>query len=119
MWKTPLAKLFIFFIVYLWFKSFSGAVLPIHYLKQSLSLSMMMGGLVSLFVGGIVVLLIFKKLSARKSYLLALFTFCVFLLFVIKINFHWQYYLASAFGGASAAFYFVFYNIAYFENTPK
>lgn len=119
MLKTPFAKLFIFFIVYLWFKTFSGAVLPTHYLKQGLSLSMMMGGSVSLFIGQIVVLLIFKKLSARKSYLLALFTSCISLLLVVKINFPWQYYLASAFGGASIFFYFVFYNIAYFENTPK
>ena len=119
MWKTPFANVFIFFIVYLWFKTFSGAVLPTHYLKQGLSLSMMMGGLVSLFLGQIVVLLIFKKLSARKSYLLALFTSLLFLLLVIKINFPWQYYLASAFAGTSMFFYFVFYNIAYFENTPK
>ncbi|MBU1200037.1 hypothetical protein KJ953_00705 [Patescibacteria group bacterium] len=119
MWKNPFTKLYIFFIVYVWFKSFSGAVLPTHYLQQGLSLPIMMGGLVSLFFGQIVVLLTFKKLSARKSYFLALLTSILFLLLVIKINSSWQYYLASALAGASMYFYFVFYNIAYFENTPK
>ncbi len=118
-WKNPFTMLIAFFVVYLWFKSFSGAVLPVHYLNQGLSLPIMMGGLVSLFLGQIVVMLIFKKLSARKSYLLALLTSCLFLFLVVRINSYWQYYLASALAGTSMFFYFVFYNIAYFENTPK
>lgn len=111
--------LFIFFIAYFWFKSFSGAVLPIHYLNEGLSLTVMMGGLVSLFFGQIVVLLIFRKLSSRISWFLALFVSILFLALIVKIYSPWQYYLASAISGTSIFFYFAFYNIAYFENTSK
>ena len=111
--------LFIFFAAYLWFKTFSGAILPIHYLNEGLSQTTMMGGLVSVFLGQIVVLLIFRKLSSRISWVLALLVSILFLLLIIKINSFWQYLFASALAGTSIFFYFLFYNIAYFENTAK
>lgn len=111
--------LFIFFVAYLWFKTFSGAVLPVHYLNEGLSLTTMMGGLVSVFLGQIAVLLICRKLSSRISWLLALLASILFLLLIIKINYSWQYLIASALAGTSIFFYFMFYNIAYFENTAK
>ncbi len=115
--KFPL--LFIFFVAYFWFKTFSGAVLPTYYLSWGLSLSVMMAGLVSVFLGQIAVQLVFRKLSSRISWFLALFASILFLLLIIKINSSWQYLIACAISGTSIFFYFVFYNIAYFENTAK
>ncbi len=76
-------------------------------------------GLVWFFGGQIVVLLTMKKLKARFSWLLAIIMSAVFLLLIIRIQSPLQYYFASVLAGTAVYFYFVFYNIAYFENTSK
>lgn len=111
--------LFLFFIVYVWFQSFSRAVLPTYYLNAGLTLQVMIFGTTLVYLGQSILLALMTKLSARSSWWLTVVLQIIFLLLLINLKSVWQFYFACIASGITVGLFFMFYNIAYFENTPK
>lgn len=108
-----------FMAVFLWFGSFSKAILPTHFLREGLTFLQIAIGTLLLFVGQLILLLTIKHINARTSWFWALVTSFLFIVLSVHITTVWQYYLASLFAGCSLFFYWVPYNIAHFRMTPK
>jgi uncharacterized membrane protein YjfL (UPF0719 family) len=111
--------LFTFYVSYVWFTSFGTSVLPAHFLAQHINLQQLMFGKVLAFLAQILLLITFTDLTAKISWRLALiFSFSYILLSITVYN-SFQFYLASFVNGFGLFFFFIFYNIAHFENTPQ
>jgi len=78
-------------------------------------------GLLVAFGTQILFFLLFNKktLSAKTSWAIAMFGFFASILLVIDVKSEVQYYLSAFFNGFNLFFFWIFYNIAHFEHTPK
>ena len=78
-------------------------------------------GLLVAFGTQILLFLLFNKktLSAKTSWTIAMFGFFASILLVIDVKSEVQYYLSAFFNGFNLFFFWIFYNIAHFEHTPK
>ncbi|OGK13183.1 hypothetical protein A3C98_00615 [Candidatus Roizmanbacteria bacterium RIFCSPHIGHO2_02_FULL_37_15] len=112
-------NLFFLYSAYLWFTSFSQSVLPTHFLAQGLSLSQMMLAKIILFLAQTLILFKLTVFRSKLAWKLAIICQILFIFLVIKIYSPLQLYLASALSGLALYFFYVFYNIAHFEETPK
>lgn len=112
-------NLFLLYSSYLWFTNFGHSVLPTHFLAQGLSLNQMMLAKLILFLAQTSVLLLITSFSSKLSWRLAVICQILYVFLIIKIYSPLQLYFASALSGFALYFFFVFYNIAHFEETPK
>jgi uncharacterized membrane protein YjfL (UPF0719 family) len=112
-------NLFVFYSLYIWFTSFSGSILPTHFLAEGLNLSQMIFGKFLFYIGNITLLLLLPTFRSKRAWRLALILNFGYILLSIKILSSFQFYAASIFSGFALFFFFVFYNIAHFENTPQ
>lgn len=119
MYNKQFLLLFGFYISYLWFTTFSNAILPTHFLQQGLTLSQIMIGSFLGNAGQTLLLLTVKKLSSKLAWRLAILSWLFYLLLIITIHNAFQFYIASVVSGFTVYLFFVFYNIAHFEKTPK
>ena len=119
MFHKKFTLLFVFYVSYLWFVLIGTSILPTHFLNQKLSLSEMIMGLLFKFVAPIILLLYVKHISAKKSWLIALFSALIYILLSISIQNKYQFYLASLISGLPVFYFYLCYNIAYFENVSK
>jgi len=121
--SSPRRKQFLSLIVfstsYMWFKNFSNSVLNPHFLNQGLSLQQMILGTTLFFSSPLILQLVKRKYSSRKSWRLAPIISLLFILMIIRIFSVWQFYLASIIGGLAIIFFWLPYNINHFELTPK
>ncbi len=117
--KKPFLTLLTFYGSYLWFSSFSKSVLPTHFWAQGLSLQQQILGTLLLFCGQTLVILTLRRLTAHLSWKLALFSILTYIILSIKIVSVFQFYIASFINGFSIFFFFIFYNVAHFEKTPR
>lgn len=117
--RKQFLSLIVFSTAYLWFRNFSGAVLNPHFLNQGLSLQQMILGAILFFSSSLILQLVKRKYSSRKSWRLALIISLLFLMMIIRIFSVWQYYLAEIIGGLVIILFWLPYNIAHFELTPK
>ncbi|MFZ2193255.1 MAG: hypothetical protein WAV31_03350 [Candidatus Moraniibacteriota bacterium] len=108
-----------FYVTYLWFTSFGGAILPTHFLAQGINYNQMILGKFLIFTSPLVLLVFLKSFSSKIAWRLAPFSYLMFVLLSIKILGVTQFYIASIFIGFSIFFFYVFYNIAHFRNTQK
>ena len=119
MFHKKFTLLFVFYASYIWFVNVGTSILPTHFLSQKLSLSEMIMGFSLRFMVPIVLLLSVKKLSAKRSWLIALISTMLFILLSISIHSKFQFYLAAMVSGITLFYFYVCYNIAYFENVSK
>lgn len=112
-------NLFFFYSLYIWFTSFSGSVLPTHFLSEGLNLSQMIFGKFLFYLGNITLLLLLTTFRSKRAWRLALIFNFGYILLSIKILNSSQFYAASILSGFALFFFYVFYNIAHFENTPQ
>jgi hypothetical protein len=119
MFNRKFTLLFVFYVSYLWFVSIGTSILPTHFLSQKLSFSEMILGFALRFAVPIILLFFIKNLSAKKSWFIALISTISYILLSISIQTKLQFYLASAIGGTTLFFFYLCYNIAYFENISK
>jgi len=119
MYNKQFLLLFGFYISYLWFTTFSNAILPTHFLQQGLTLSQIMIGSFLSNAGQTFLLLTVKKLSSKVAWRLAILSWLFYLLLIITIHSAVQFYIASVISGFTVYLFFVFYNIAHFEKTPQ
>lgn len=118
MYQRDFLRLLIFYFSFTWLASFSRTILPTHYLAQGLSYKQMIFGTVLTFVSNLFVLLIFKKFTSHQAWILAPFFWFLSILLIIRILNPAQFYFAMLINGLAPIFFFVFYNIAHFKNTP-
>jgi MFS transporter, YQGE family, putative transporter len=104
---------------YVLFTTISRSVLPTHIFQQGLSLNQMMLGHVILFAAQLLLLTFLTKYSAKKSWFIATISAALSVALVININSVPQYFLSVIFSGLTLGFFFIMYNIAHFQNTPK
>ena len=117
--RIPYLNLMTFYTVYLFLGSFSTSILPTYFLKNGLSLNQIMLGKIIYFIGQLILLLGLKNLKAKFSWKMALVTSIAYILLIINLNSALLYYLGVFINGMSLFFFFLFYNIAHFELTPK
>ena len=110
---------FFFSSSYLWFPSFSHSVLPTHFLTQGITLNQMILAKISLFFGQICILFLLSSFKAKLAWRLALICQILYVFLVVRIYSPLQLYFASMLSGFALYFFFVFYNIVHFEETPK
>ncbi|MFH1971490.1 MAG: hypothetical protein ABIJ05_03865 [Patescibacteria group bacterium] len=119
MFNKKFLLLFTFYISYVWFTTFGTSVLPAHLLAQHLSFQQLMFGTVLKFMAQIILLVTLTTFTSRISWRLALISVFVYILLSISIFNVSQFYIASFINGFALFFFFVFYNIAHFKNTPQ
>lgn len=107
------------YLGYVWFTTISKSVLATHIFQQGLTLDQMMLGQAIQFASQLALLLLVKKYAAKKSWTCAIIAAAISIVLVINIHSLLQYYLAVSFGGLALGLFFVMYNIAHFNNTPK
>jgi len=98
---------------------FGTSILPTHFLAQHLSLQQILFGTLFMLVGQMFLLVILTTFSAKISWRFALFSALVYILFSVSILNVYQFYFASFINGFGLFFFYIFYNIAHFEKTPK
>jgi len=119
MYKSPYYNLISFYTAFLLFGSFSTSILPTYFLGQGLTLNQMMLGKMIYFCGQILLLFGLRNLFAKLSWRLALITSVIYLLLIINLRSLTPFYIGQFINGMTLFFFFVFYNIAHFELTPK
>ncbi|MBU1085844.1 MAG: hypothetical protein ABIJ43_02555 [Candidatus Beckwithbacteria bacterium] len=112
-------NLLVFYASYVWFKSFSGSVLIPYYHQQGIVQQQMVIADVLFFLSAIVITLFLKTIYSKKSWRLALIFSMIGLFLITNIYNIYQYYLSSIIIGFTIIFFYVTYNIAHFELTPK
>lgn len=121
MLKSNYLKLIVLYISFSWFASFSRTVLPTHFLNQGLTLSQILFGVIMCFLG-ILFLLIIKfsnVIQSRLAWRLSMISVLAYMLLVFSVGSLVKFYLASFIYGFSVFFFFIFYNVAHFRNTPR
>ncbi len=79
----------------------------------------MMFGVVLKFVAQIILIITLTTLTAKKSWRLALISSLIYILLSISIYNAFQFYVASFINGFTMFFFYIFYNIAHFDHTPR
>lgn len=119
MFNKKFQNLFLFYISYSWFISFGTSILPIHFLSQHLSLQQILLGTVLKFIAQIILLITLTTFSSRISWFFALISSLIYIALSISIKTPIQFYGASLINGFTMYFFYIFYNIAHFEHTPR
>lgn len=119
--KSPYVKLLIFFTAYNWFIAFLMSVIPPHFMDQGLTMRQIMIGLMFQYAALLVFTLTKSCVSigSRRSWQIAIALSVIYVLSIIKIISPFQLYAAYFVYGASVLFFYLFYNVAHFEHTPK
>lgn len=112
-------NLFAFYCVFIWFYTFAYSVLPSHLFAQGVTFKELVAGQSIRFAAQLVVIPFLIFITARVSWLLALISSFTYIVLSIKLTSVYQFYLASIFNGFNVTFFYIFYNIAHFKNTPK
>jgi MFS family permease len=111
--------LFSFYVFYQLLIKFGTSILPTHFLNQHLNLQQILFGTLVMLIGQMVLLITLTKFSSKKSWRLASFCVLFYILLSASILNVYQFYLASFIYGLGLYFFYIFYNIAHFEYTPK
>lgn len=121
MFKSHYLKLIIFFTSYNWFVAFVGTVLPPHLIDQGLTMRQIMWGILFNYLAlfSLVLLKVCTHMKSRLSWQLAILLSAVYFLALIKIFSPFQLYAAYFVYGSSVLLFYLFYNVAHFEHTPK
>lgn len=119
MFNKKFQLLFTFYTSYIWFIIFSTSIFPTHFLAQQLSLQQMLLGVVLKFVAQIILLLTLTTFTSRISWRLALVSSLISIFLSISIKSSFQFYIAAVIGGFAMFFFYTFYNIAHFMNSPQ
>jgi len=117
--RQQFASLLIFHAAYIWFRSFSNVVLPPHYLQQGISLQQMIIGSIIVFMAASLLQIFKTHYASKRSFRLAIILTLVAVLLIIKITTVWQFYLSQAIFGLTIISFYLIYNIAHFELTPR
>lgn len=112
-------NLIIFNVVFSWADSFSFSVLKPHFLNQGLSIEQMILGSLYSFISTCLLMIFINKISSRLSWRLAFIACFASILLFVKINNSGQYYLASMISGFIVPLFYVAYNIAHYQLTPR
>lgn len=117
--KSQYFKLLLFFTAGNIFGTFSGSVLPVHYLESGVTMTQMAIGQLIIFATHSIALLIIRQYRAKMGFYLSTILGFVQLLFVVHIQSIWQFYLSSVIAGITIHLLYTAYNYAHFSNTKS
>lgn len=107
------------FISWLWFVKFTSSILPIHFIQEGLTPAQIVLNPLFAFLAIGIVTIFRTNYSAKKSWYLSVVFYLIYILAIIKIFSPLEFYTIALLYGLSGVFFFVPYNIAHFENSPK
>jgi hypothetical protein len=119
MFRKPFFLLLIFYGSYSWFTAFSRSVLPSYFLGKNLNFEQIIFGTLLALFGQLFALFVFRRLTSKISWRAALISAVTYIILIMSFSNIYQYYLASFINGMALFFFYVFYNIAHVEHTPK
>ncbi len=116
----PFLRLIIFFSAFLWLNSFLRTIVPPHVFSQGIGFKEMTIGLLVAFFGQILLFfLLNKNVSSKLAWFFGTASLLLSVVLVINVKSPSQYYLSAFFNGLNLYLFFIFYNIAHFEATPR
>lgn len=110
-------KLIVFLAACLWFSSFARAVIPPHILSQGITLQHMAVGSFLTFATQTVLFFLHQSFRAKRAWMIAIWTSAIFVFGQVRILHPYQFYAVSIISGIGLYYYWIPYNIAYFQNT--
>lgn len=119
MGRNNFINLIAFYASFLWFVHFARLLLPLHFIQQGLTPSVIILGYTVVFAANAIPLILSISIKAKRSWYIGIFSYLLFILLVINIKNIEQYYLAFFLQGITVFFLYIPYNIAHFVNTPK
>jgi MFS family permease len=119
MTRRNFLKLLTLFISWLWFVKFTSAILPIHFIQEGLTPAQIVLNPLFAFFAISIMTILRTNYSAKKSWYFSIAFYALYVLAIIKIFSPLEFYGAALLYGLTGVFFFVPYNIAHFENSPK
>lgn len=110
-------KLIVFLAACLWFSSFSRAVIPPHILSQGITLQQMAIGAFLTFATQTILFFLHQNFRAKRAWLIGIWASAIFVFGQVRIFHPYQFYAVSIINGIGLYYYWIPYNIAYFQNT--
>ncbi len=110
-------KLIVFLAACLWFSSFSRAVIPPHILSQGITLQQMAIGTFLTFATQTTLFFLLQSFRAKRAWMIAIWTSAIVVFGQVRIFTPYQFYAVSIINGIGLYYYWIPYNIAYFQNT--
>lgn len=102
----------------MWANTFSKSILPTYYVERGLSLNNILFGCLLTFVGQLACILFFRNFSSRRGWQISQVVYFTSVLLIINMVNPAQYYLSTLLSGVGLFFFFTFYNVAHFRETP-
>lgn len=115
--QSEYKKLLTFLVVSAFFGSFSGSVLPVHFLDSGISMPALAFSHMLPWLFHPFLIMAFRRLPAKKSMAFALAISMLQILLVINIASMWQFYISSALYAVYIHFFYIPYNTIHFKNT--
>lgn len=119
MYVKEFRTLLLFYFSYIFFVTFSRSLLPTYFLKEGFSFKEIVASGGVIFLTQLICLFIFKKPSLLIAWRLSLIVWMIFILLVVRLENHLQFYLAMVANGISIFLFFIVYNVIHFDYTPQ
>jgi hypothetical protein len=123
MLKRKYIKLVAFFSAFNWLICFSRAALLPHFLKEGLNFQQIIFAAMLSFWAVLAIILLGRqfihKVGSRRAWYIAVILSMIYILLLVNIKTPYQLYAAYFINGLITYFFYVFYNTAHFEATPK
>jgi hypothetical protein len=116
--RSKFLKILFLLIAYAWFSNFGRSILPLYFLENGLTIAQIVLGPFLMFFALTLSVFIFRSFRVKKIWYLAIFLNAIYMALVFNVT-PYSYYLGSIILGISSFFFWVPYNIAYFNNTAK
>ncbi|MBI2326878.1 MFS transporter [Candidatus Curtissbacteria bacterium] len=119
MYVREFRALLLFYFSYIFFVTFSRSLLPTYFLKEGFSFKEIVASGGIIFLAQLICLFIFKKPSLLIAWRFSLIAWLIFILLVVRLENHLQFYLAMIANGISIFLFFIVYNVIHFDYTPQ
>lgn len=110
-------KLIVFLAACLWFSSFARAIIPPHILSQGITFRHMALGSFLTFATQTILFFLHQSFRAKRAWTIAIWTSAIVVFGQVRIFTPYQFYAVSIVNGIGLYYYWIPYNIAYFQNT--
>jgi len=112
-------RLVALFAAYVWFNTFSKAILPVYFIKHGFLPSQIIFGAFLFYFAIALFVVLFRNFKAKTGWYLAVVFQLLYMLLLLNISSTYVLYFASFISGIATFFFYIPYNIAHYENTPE
>jgi len=117
--NKKLSKLLILYSSYIWFITLAGSILPTIVFRQGITLNQMIIGIIFALSTPVILIAFAPSFKAKTAWRIAITGFLIYVFLSVRILNVYQFYFSKIISAISIYFFWVFYNITHFENTPK